>query len=66
MEEERYSGEIKLSDQATMAMFEYAILQPCNKTVSIHKPGSTVECGGKTYVVDKNGCWRRQGRRAEG
>ena len=65
MQETKWDGEINLIDAPPEKQLQKesmwdALLNKENKSVTLHKPGSIVTMqGGRKYVVDEKGTWRR-------
>ena len=60
MEEKRYNCETVLTDAVDDIEFAEALLDARNKSVALHKPGSTIRhSDGTEYVVQGDGSWVR-------
>ena len=58
MEEQKFDGTDKLTDNARLEDVFKALDDKVNKMVALHKPGSVIKSkDGKFYRVDKNGAW---------
>ncbi len=60
MQEHRWTGDDRLTGPADYDSVRRAIANEENAFVALHRPGSVVTMkDGKTYLVDKDGAWRR-------
>jgi hypothetical protein len=62
MQEFRYDGSEKLTEEATLEKVEKALEDARNKTVALHKEGTTFTSKGQTYEVMKGGKLKRRAK----
>ena len=60
MQEVRYNGSEKLTEDASRKQLDEALADERNATVAIHKPGAVFKSRGKTYQVTDEGKLKRQ------
>ncbi len=57
MQETRYDGTVKLTDDPKLRQFLEAAGEARNRTISLHKPGTIVTTQEGRFVVGEFGAW---------